>query len=196
MDITYHLKTDVSSLHTREFLHSDVITQLYTEYTAVDAPLDADTAIKVFNKEVHIHRRMGFFSDTSIGYKFSGQVSKAQALPNNLRALLDRVNRTLNTEFNGILVNHYRDGTDYVGAHSDSESGLSNGVVAAISVGAVRIFRIRRKDDNKIVLDIPTISGELLVMDGKFQQEFKHEIPIQKRIKTDRVSFTFRKHSI
>ena len=48
----------------------------------------------------------------------------------------------------------------------------------------------------KIIIDIPTNSYELMHMGGKFQEEFTHEIPIQKKVKEERYSFTFRKHKI
>jgi alkylated DNA repair dioxygenase AlkB len=44
-------------------------------------------------------------------------------------------------------------------------------------------------------LDVPTNSGEMLIMGGDFQKEFTHEIPIEKKIKHPRISFTFRKHT-
>lgn len=65
-------------------------------------------------------------------------------------------------------------------------------MVAAISLGVSRKFRIVA--NGKRVLDIQTENGQLLVMDGIFQKVFKHAIPKEKKIKTDRVSLTFRVH--
>lgn len=39
-------------------------------------------------------------------------------------------------------------------------------------------------------------SGDIICMQGKFQSEFTHEIPKQKRVKEPRYSFTFRQHNI
>lgn len=192
---TVHLKTNRSSLHTTPFLDSTEIQTLLSTYTENSCPLEENPSIIVYGKNVNVHRRVGFFSDQSEGYKFSGQLTRSLPMTPELQKLLEKVNATLGTAFNGILVNHYRDGSDYIGAHSDSKIGLSNGVVAAISVGATRKFRIRDKSTNKIVIDVPTTPGELLVMDGEFQNEFKHEVPIEKRVKGDRISFTFRKHT-
>ena len=33
-------------------------------------------------------------------------------------------------------------------------------------------------------------------MAGNFQKEFTHEIPIQKKVSDERISFTFRKHLV
>jgi len=116
-------------------------------------------------------------------------------LTENLQKLLDFVNKKFKSKFNGILVNKYKDGNDYLGAHADSESGLDEkcGVIA-ISYGATRKFRIREKKTNQIVRDVPTMTNQIIQMAGDFQKEFKHEIPKEKRVKETRYSFTFRKH--
>ncbi len=110
---------------------------------------------------------------------------------------MDLVNIKLSTDFNGILINLYNGGNDYIGKHSDNEKELSSsGTVAAISIGKERVFRIRNKvkgGTGKIIADIRTTNGQLLVMDGKFQLEYTHEVP--KDISTGiRVSITFRRH--
>lgn len=108
-------------------------------------------------------------------------------------ALINLVNEEFNTQYNGVLVNRYNDGTKYISSHSDQEADPSG--VVAISVGASRIFRIRDKVTNKIVLDVPTKNFQVLVMGGKFQEEFVHEIPKQLKVFTPRVSFTFRRYT-
>ena len=37
-------------------------------------------------------------------------------------------------------------------------------------------------------------SGNMVQMSGNFQKEFTHEIPVEKKIKEERISFTFRRH--
>ena len=97
-------------------------------------------------------------------------------------------------DFNGILVNRYKSGEDYIGAHSDDERGLTAVGVLIISYGAVRKFRIRNKTTKKKELDVLLQSGEIIQMVGNFQKEFTHEIPLEKKVTTERYSFTFRKH--
>lgn len=151
--------------------------------------------IKIFNKEATQHRCIGFFSNESIGYYYSGQLAKSQPLTVSLKNLLDKINQKFNSTFNGILVNKYNDGNDYIGKHSDDEKGLDSNIgVLSLSYGAVRKFRIRNKIDNKIVVDVLLDPGVIVQMGGYFQKEFTHEIPIQKKVKECRYSFTFRKH--
>ena len=150
----------------------------------------------IFGKTAKQPRNVGFFSDTSIGYKYSTTLMPSIPLTEGLKELLDSANSLFpDANFNRILVNTYQDGNDTIGRHSDTEKDLSSIGVLAISYGAVRKFRIRDKA-GKIVMDIPTLSSSILHMAGEFQKEFTREIPIEKKIKTPRTSFTFRSHAI
>ena len=159
--------------------------------------LEHQPEIIVYGKVCKQQRNVGFFSDESAGYNYSRQIMKSQPLGPEMAELLKIVNEMLGANFNGILANEYPNGENYIGAHSDSESGLDSKVgVVSISYGAERKFRIRSKVDNKIVCDEPTIHCGILVMGGiNFQNLYTHEIPVQKKIKESRISFTFRKHT-
>jgi alkylated DNA repair dioxygenase AlkB len=157
--------------------------------------LEEKPEIVVFGKKCRQNRNVGFFSDQSIGYKYSNNLMKSKPLQEKLSLLLGIINNTLGTEFNGILVNEYKNGEDYISAHSDDELGLTDIGVVSISYGAERTFRIRDKKTKQIVHDEPTTQYSILQMGGNFQQLYTHEIPIQKKIKAGRVSFTFRKHN-
>lgn len=170
----------------------------------------------LFGKPATMNRSIGFFSDESEGYRYSNQMAKSQPLPDFLQTLLIKVNQAHNTDFNGILVNLYKDGNDSIGAHSDDENGLSkNGgnKVIGISIGAERTVRFRGKTKvatesymksssakttpttDKKYLDHTLESGSLFTMEGDFQKEFTHEIPVQKKVTGTRISLTFRKHT-
>lgn len=152
--------------------------------------------IKVFGKEGIQHRDVGFFSDESKGYRYSGQIITSKPLKKCPGyTIMDDVNEDLGTSFNGILVNRYANGDDYIGAHSDDESALSGNMVAGLSFGATRKFRIRDKKTGHIVLDYKWEHGTLIVMKGDFQKEFTHEIPVQRKVELPRISLTFRKHT-
>jgi len=150
--------------------------------------------IILYGKTVNQNRNIGFFSNESIGYKYSNQIMGSQPLSNNLLKLLEFINTKFNSNFNGILVNQYMDGNNSIGAHSDDETKLDKSGVIAISYGANRKFRIRNKFTKKIEKDIIMENNSILHMGGKFQKEFTHEIPIEKKVKEPRISFTFRKH--
>jgi alkylated DNA repair dioxygenase AlkB len=152
--------------------------------------------ITVYGKTVHQRRSIGFFSDTSIGYYYSGKLCKSQKLTESLTNLIEHTNNIFKSNFNGILVNYYETGEEYISAHTDDENGLDRSIgVVALSYGQPRTFRIRDKKTKKIIIDIPTKSYHYISMEGDFQKEFTHEIPIQKKIKNPRYSFTFRHHN-
>ena len=157
--------------------------------------LIVNPGIIVYDKPCIQHRAIGFFSDESIGYYYSKKLARSNTLTPNLKKLLDAVNEYFSSNYNGILINRYANGEDYIGSHSDDETNLGNSGVVAISYGAERNFRIRDKKTGKIVENIPTKSNSIIQMAGDFQKEFKHEIPIQKKVLGERYSFTFRYHN-
>ena len=190
--IKYVIKTERSFLSVRNVpFMINIIDKCVDE---VKDKLLENPKIRIFGKECMQHRSIGFFSNESIGYHYSGQLAKSRVLTPSLEILLKIINILYKSDFNGILINKYKDGRDSIGKHSDDEKGLSNVGVVAISCGAIRKFRIRDKKTNKIIQDIPTVSYELIHMGGDFQKEFTHEIPEEKKIKEGRISFTFRKH--
>lgn len=150
-----------------------------------------------FGQTLTMNRSIGFYSHVSAGYKFSGVRFYDGPPPLFLDEIMGRVNSTLGTDFNGVLVNYYADGTDYISPHSVDERGLATGgIVAAISLGGGRKFRVREKvkgGRGSIIADVRTAHGQLLVMEGAFQREFTHEIPRESTGKA-RFSLTFRTH--
>ena len=187
-----HIQTQNSFLSTIDLEQSqDLIRSCIDE---IQNQLLEYPPILVYGKQCKQNRSIGFFSDTSIGYFYSRQLCESKPLTNNLKLLLEKVNQIFDSDFNGILVNKYLNGEDYIGKHSDDETGLDAVGVVSLSYGAVRKFRIREKESGKKVIDIPTLPYHLIHMGGDFQKEFTHEIPIEKKVKDVRYSFTFRKH--
>ncbi len=144
-------------------------------------------------------RRVGFFSDESYGYFYSNQCARSQKLSPALKTLLAAINDDYGASFNGMLINHYRDGTDKISYHADDEKALDpqTGVVT-LTWGAERIFRLREKVPKKagrILHNAVTKSGYALQMRGaRFQKDLTHEIPEQKKVLGGRFSITFRRH--
>ena len=144
-------------------------------------------------------RDIGFFSDESKGYQYSGTFMPAFPLSSSpvIQWLLVETNKALGTNFNGVLVNRYKNGEKVIGAHSDDEKALekSRRLVVSIAYGpGTRTFRIRNKKTKEIVLDHQHESCSLLGMEQNFQSDYTHEIPQQKRVIGERISVTFRHH--
>jgi alkylated DNA repair dioxygenase AlkB len=169
----------------------------------LDGSLELDPKFKMFNRECTQHRNVGFFSDVVTTYKYSGRDHRATPMTFMLQNILNQVNLLLSSDFNSILINKYKDGKDYISAHSDDEKTIDQtyGVVS-ISTGVSRTFRIRDKATRQIVADIPTRSDVILQMCAKlpdgssFQKKYTHEVPMEKSITEPRYSLTFRKFNI
>lgn len=188
-------RTDRSSLVLHP-LDNDWCQKMILLSQTIDGLLTHHPEVVMYGRVCHMQRSVGFFSDESIGYRFSGQLAASQPLFPELKELLQYVNERFDARFNGILVNKYESGEEYISKHSDDESALDpTAGVLVISVGAVRTFRIRNKGNNNIVINVPTSVDHILQMCGDFQKEFTHEIPVEKRVEGARFSFTFRHHT-
>jgi alkylated DNA repair dioxygenase AlkB len=143
------LSTQTSSLviHT---LENDIIMLIEDCVKETDLHLIYHPEVFVFGKKCNQQRSVGFFSNESKGYKYSGQTAISKPLGNSLETLLQKVNKTFNSSFNGILVNKYENGCENIGAHSDDEKGLDpNAGVLCISYGIPRTLRFRNKKTKK-----------------------------------------------
>jgi len=187
------MQTETSFLKIQDFENKELIDKCIKD---VIGELEENPSIgKMFGKECRQQRSVGFFSDVSKGYKYSKQISLSKKLSESMTELLSCVNEMYSAEYNGILVNKYKSGEDYISAHSDDEVSLDASGVVAISYGEVRTFRIREKITKKIVGNFPLTSYSITQMGGKFQSEYTHEIPKELKKKGERISFTFRKHN-
>lgn len=218
------LRTVFSSDRSRLIIgsFSDLFPSIHYNFDAAvrDLELAKNPPVFLYNKLCYQHRDVGFFSDESKGYHYSNQLMPSQPLTHLLKELLELVNQKFNPlggrKYNGILINRYMDGSNNINAHSDDERDLGENGVVAISLGATRKFRIRNKhpfqvsyehwnngmfqaqfrpDKSKeIMFELPLIDKSVVWMEGDFQKEFTHEIPVEKKVKETRISLTFRSH--
>ena len=149
--------------------------------------------IMMYGKKVAVPRyQQAYLRD----YKFSGSVSKVLPLPEEFIPYMKWAN-SLGYEgvFNGFLMNWYEAGENYIGSHADDENQLvPDSPIITITLalpGEPRIFRLRDRE-KKIVKDVQTPNGIVLVMGGKFQSEFKHEIVKTAKKVGARISITIR----
>ena len=101
--------------------------------------------------------------------------------------------------YNYCLLNHYRNGEEYMGYHSDSEASLDPLTpIASVSLGITRNFDIRpRKKDSEgkrsRVARLPLGDGDLLLMFHPMQSYYEHGIPVEKKVTGERINLTFRR---
>ena len=150
-------------------------------------------SIMMFGKSVTIPRYQKLYGH-DVEYRYSGKNMVSAPVTNSVMATtLTWVNQyEPQHQHNGMLVNWYRDGSHYMGMHSDDERDLTRGAaIYSFSFGAERVFRISNKATGEKT-DLLLRHGSLLIMGGAMQQEFKHGLPARAGCKTPRINFTIR----
>lgn len=146
--------------------------------------------IKVYGKEFPQPRLTSWMGDSA--YTYSGIVHLAQALPVAVKQLKHVVEQTTGAQFNSVLANLYRDGNDSVSWHSDDEIELgAEPVIASLSFGAFRDFKVRHKATKEIT-KFTLGHGDLLVMSGRSQADYQHCVPKTTKVVGPRLNLTFR----
>ena len=92
--------------------------------------------------------------------------------------------------YNAVLCNLYRNGNDSVGLHADAEPEMGP-LIASVSLGAECLFRLKGRN-GAVAFAERLPHGSLLIMAGKTQKNFKHEVPKEPSIAEPRINLTFR----
>ena len=149
--------------------------------------------IRLFGREHASPRLSSWIGDPDANYLYSGTRFVPRPWPRALRPLRERLCQELGVEFNSVLANRYRDGHDCMGWHSDNEPELGpTPVIASVSLGAVRRFVLKHRDEPERKLAIELPHGSLLVMRGETQRHYRHALPRTARPVGERINLTFR----
>lgn len=149
--------------------------------------------IRLFGRDIDSPRLSAWIGDPGTAYRYSGATFEPHPWPPALQALRERVAAAAGSRLNSVLANLYRDGRDSMGWHSDDERALGpHPVIASLSLGATRRFRLRRRDDARVGLDLELPPGSLLLMCGATQRATRHALPRTARPIGERINLTFR----
>ena len=111
--------------------------------------------------------------------------------PAELASMAGVLSERYGVAFTQVGANLYRDGADSVAWHGDRVAReLSEAVVALVSLGAVRPFRLRPAGGGASVGFLPG-PGDLLVMGGSCQRTWQHAVPKCRGV-GPRISIQFR----
>jgi alkylated DNA repair dioxygenase AlkB len=134
-----------------------------------------------------------YMGDPGTKYKYSNRTYEPLSWIPEVAALRRDIQRVTGKQFNSVLMNLYRDGGDSVALHSDAEPEYgSNPVIASVSLGAARLFRLKEiKGDGRWEIILP--HGSLLVMAGETQHNWRHEVPKDASCDEPRINLTFRR---
>lgn len=147
--------------------------------------------VRLFGKRYPIPRRHAFVGDAGAVYRWSGLEQEPEPWIKSLTAERDRL-ASAGFEFNSVLVNHYRGGSDSMGWHADNEKELGPfPVVATLSLGQQRRLSFKRRDgEGRLALDLS--DGSLLLTSGAVQHHWLHQVAKSARKLDERISLTFR----
>ena len=152
--------------------------------------------IRLFGREVMQPRLTAWYGDPGACYGYSGLRLAPLPWTPALLALRTQVETAATARFNCVLLNLYRHGQDSMGWHADDEPELGPApVIASLSLGATRRFRLRPRDAQRtphLPVSLELTSGSLLLMRGPTQQHWQHAIPKTARPTAPRCNLTFR----
>lgn len=150
--------------------------------------------ITVFGKTHPIPRLQAFQGDSGIQYRYSDLTLDASAWHPAVAAVRDQLALLCEQPFNCVLMNHYRNGQDKMGWHSDDEPELGyHPTIASISLGATRMFRLRHRfDKQQAPIELPLTHGSLCIMAAETQHYWQHSVPASRRITAPRINLTYR----
>ena len=147
-------------------------------------------SITLYGKSYPIPRLTASFGKQ---YSYSGISTQATEIPIFFAEILAQVRTIAGSDFNSVLLNYYRDGTDSISWHQDDEPEVGTSpVIASVSLGSDRIFKLKNKTTGEKT-DTVLSHGDLLVMAGDCQTEWLHCIPKTKKPIGPRISLTFRR---
>jgi alkylated DNA repair dioxygenase AlkB len=179
---------------------------LYVEGFAAEADAMLKTLVEQIPWGTNMSGRVGRPRQTfwvgDFSYTYSGTTHEVYPWPDYLLELRRKAEELAfgksEGQYRGVLLNHYRDGNDTIGMHSDDETEIEPGSpIASVSFGAERTFKLRPKPD--VVgpkQNLKLASGSCLVMGGAMQVEYKHGITAEPKVLGARVNLTFRKYRL
>jgi alkylated DNA repair dioxygenase AlkB len=152
-----------------------------------------EESIVVVGKRIKVPRLIAWYGDADAVYEYSSVCHQPLPWTTELLAIKAKIEQQCHADFNSVLANLYRDGTDSMGWHADKEKQLGkNPCIASLSFGQPRLFKLRH-NKTKQVLDIILQQGDLLLMTGALQHHWRHCLPKTRRRMQSRVNLTFRK---
>tara|TARA_B100000700_G_scaffold291535_1_gene350639 strand:+ start:343 stop:867 length:525 start_codon:yes stop_codon:yes gene_type:complete len=149
-------------------------------------------SINFYGNNFKIPRLVKFFSENGITYKYSGINHKGVGWPKWFSPLVNKINNYCEIDFNGCLLNLYRNGKDCMGWHSDNEPEINSGLpIVSLSLGESRdlLFRDTSKTKREKIL---LSNGDLLIMNPTCQSDWQHSLPRREKIFNERINLTFR----
>ncbi|WP_157247512.1 alpha-ketoglutarate-dependent dioxygenase AlkB [Nonomuraea typhae] len=108
-----------------------------------------------------------------------------------LRTAAAELSRHYGVPYDGLWINYYRDHRDSTGWHGDwATCRRELCTVPVLSLGAARRFLLKPREGGRSVVLTPA-SGDLIVMGGRCQRDWRHSVPKQSVPAGARISVNF-----
>lgn len=144
----------------------------------------------LFGRKIPLPRLTAWYGEH--GYGYSGIRHRPAPMTPELHTLKSAIEELTCNRFNSVLINLYRDGRDSMGWHSDDEVSLgAQPVIASLSLGAARRFQLKhRTSDERLTVELA--HGSCLIMRGRCQACWCHQLPKTQKTVGPRINLTFR----
>ena len=184
------LPQDGIALYYEKIVNDDEVKQLY-ESLLNNIHWENERVI-MFGKEIVTKRKVAFFSDPSISYRYASKTKIGLPWTNTLITIKNRIESITKETYNACLLNLYHNGEESMGWHSDNEKEIiTNSSIASLSLGANRKFSFKHKV-SKETMSIELTNGSLLEMKGSVQAHWWHALLKSKKVTAARINLTFR----
>jgi alkylated DNA repair dioxygenase AlkB len=169
--------------------HTTVLERLISE-----VPWRTET-VSIWGKRLIQPRLIAWYGDAQCSYAYSGIELHPLPWTAILLDIKARIEGAVDSAFNSVLLNYYRNNHDSMGFHSDDEPELGDRpVIASLSLGEERTFVLKHKTLKALrPVRLRLASGSLLLMRGDTQRHWTHGIPKETRPCGPRVNLTFRR---
>ena len=186
------IKIKDGELYYDRFFFSNIEANKYFNLLKKEIQWQQDN-IKIFGKIYLQPRLTALYANNNKSYSYSNIKMQPITFTPTLFDIKSKIEKRINSQFTSCLLNLYRNGQDSNGWHADNEKELGlNPVIASLSLGAERVFHMKHRNDKKEKVKINLTNGSLLVMRGRTQHHWLHQIPKTRKKVGERINLTFR----
>jgi alkylated DNA repair dioxygenase AlkB len=124
--------------------------------------------------------------------RLTAEYNDLHAAPDErLRAAATALSAHYGVPYDGLWINYYRDHRDSTGWHGDWPTcKRAECVVPVLTLGATRRFLLKPREGGRSRVMTPA-AGDLIVMGGRCQRDWRHSVPKQTTPSGPRVSVNF-----
>jgi alkylated DNA repair dioxygenase AlkB len=152
--------------------------------------------LSIAGKKIAVPRLQCWMGDAQSDYGYSGIRLTAVPWSYEVDQIRLRISELAGVEFNSVLLNLYRNGSDSVAWHADDEPELGpDPVIASVSFGCERTFQLKPKNPTRATRgkhEIVLRNGSLVIMKNGIQNNWLHQIPKVRYSIGKRINLTFR----